>query len=107
MTKEQFRQNIAEALGSPWSSVDSEKIDFLAELLYDPKENWTYNDFSELAQAIVREDGDVIYAVGEYDKCPDLTDPSNQELIVDWLREHPQAYRDVLIYVSKHKRKEE
>lgn len=102
MTKEKFKQNIKEALDTPWNSIDSSDIEFLAELLYDPNEEWTYNDFQELAQTIAQEDGDVIYAVGEYDECPDLTKPENQELIIDWLRDHPQAYKDILVYVSKH-----
>lgn len=107
MTKELFRKNIQEAFGTPWSSVDSEDIDFLVELLYDPNEEWTYKDFTDLIDTVTQEDYNVIYAVGEYDKCPDLTQPKNQQLIVDWLSEHPQAYKDVLIYVSKHIKEED
>ena len=104
MTKEEFRKNIQEALNTPWSTVGQEEIDFLVDLLYDPNESWTFRDFADLAETIAREDGDVIYAVGEYDKCPDLTDPENQELIVDWLGSHRQAYMDCLVYVAHHKK---
>lgn len=102
MTREEFRKNVREATESI-CSIDSDDLDFVVDMLYDPtKPAWTYNDFYELAKEIGKEDGDVIYALGQYDACPDLTNPDNLELIYDWLREHKQAYKDALVYVSQH-----
>lgn len=102
MTKEEFYTNVKQATETV-CELNSDELHFITEMLYDPNETWTFNDFCDLAHTIGNECGDVIYALGEYDKCPDLTDPENLELICDWLRDHKQAYMDCLVYVRKNK----
>lgn len=98
MNKFEFKTNIEQALNSVDSGVSTDDLNFIADMLYDEKNTWYFNDFYDFAREVRKEDDDIIYALRQYDAIPELLDYDIQ--VRDWFAEHKQAIKDVLKYAS-------